>query len=73
VPVDASAVARWVCQDPQAPGCPVSRAPLGSACSQQGLFCDYGSCSIPGGTSEQCQGGIWKSALTACPAAAAAP
>jgi hypothetical protein len=68
--LDASAVARWICQNPTTAGCPTPRAPLGSACKQQGLSCDYGACSIPGGTSEVCDSGIWKPAMVACPAAA---
>lgn len=55
----------WACQDPTA-GCPVPRAPLGSACTQN-ITCDYGSCDIPGGTAETCDGGVWKEALTPCP------
>jgi hypothetical protein len=45
---------------------------LGSACSaaRDGLECDYGSCSIPGGTAETCSGGIWIEAAVACPARA---
>ncbi len=66
VVLDASAAARWICQEP-AMGCPKPRAPLGSPCAQDGLFCDYGTCSIAGGSAEQCTGGIWKTANTACP------
>jgi hypothetical protein len=73
VPLDASAAARWACQNPATPGCPMPRAPLGSACTQQGLSCDYGACSVPGGTSEVCSSGIWKPGLVACPAAASGP
>jgi hypothetical protein len=68
-PLDASAAAEWICQDPQA-SCPQPRPPLGSACTQEGLQCDYGSCSIPGGTGEQCTGGIWVEAPVPCPALA---
>jgi hypothetical protein len=73
-PADASAVAEWLCQDP-APGCPQPRPRLGSACSatQDGLQCDYGSCAIPGGTSETCAGGIWIEGGVACPARALSP
>ena len=66
-PADASAAALWLCQDP-APGCPEPRPLLGSACAQEGLQCDYGSCDIPGGTAEACQGGLWTEAGVACPA-----
>jgi hypothetical protein len=67
-PADASAVAEWVCQDAQS-GCPRPRPPLGSTCAQNGLQCDYGACSIPGGNAETCQGGLWIEGGVACPAA----
>jgi hypothetical protein len=69
VAIDASAAARWICQNPSDATCPKPRAPLGSACSQQGLTCDYGSCSVPGGSAEQCDAGIWQQAFTPCPLA----
>jgi hypothetical protein len=68
-PADASAVAEWLCQDPAA-GCPQPRPLLGSVCSQEGLQCDYGACTIPGGNAETCQGGLWTEGGMACPAAA---
>jgi hypothetical protein len=68
---DASTADRWLCQTPAA-GCPTPRPPLGTACTGT-LFCDYGSCAIPGGTSEECEDGLWKTALVACPALAAGP
>lgn len=67
-PADASAVAEWICQDP-APGCPEPRPRVGSTCSQEGLECDYGACTVPGGNSETCQGGLWIEGGVACPAA----
>jgi hypothetical protein len=66
-PADASAVAEWLCQDP-ASGCPEPRPLLGTPCSQEGLECDYGACTIPGGTAETCQGGLWIEGGVACPA-----
>jgi hypothetical protein len=54
----------WQCFAPGA-GCPEPRGPLGSTCTQEGLTCDYGSCT--GGISEECSGGIWVEAATACP------
>jgi hypothetical protein len=68
-PVDASAEATWSCQDP-GPGCPTPRPLLGSACSQEGLQCDYGACVIPGGGTEACSGGIWVDVPALCPMAA---
>ncbi|HEY8038705.1 MAG TPA: hypothetical protein VIF15_02890 [Polyangiaceae bacterium] len=68
-PADASAVAEWLCQDPAA-GCPQPRPPLGSPCAQEGLDCDYGACTIPGGNAETCHGGIWTEGGVACPAMA---
>jgi len=70
--IDASTQGRWACQHPGTAGCPMPRAPLGSACTANGLFCDYGTCNVPGGTAEQCEGGIWKGAAVACPVFAAA-
>jgi hypothetical protein len=70
--VDGSIQGRWTCQDPSTAGCPIPRPPLGSACSQQGLACDYGSCNVPGGSGEQCSGGIWTPAAVACPVFAGA-
>jgi hypothetical protein len=66
-PADASAAAVWLCQDPAA-GCPQPRPLLGSACSQEGVQCDYGACTIPGGNGETCQGGVWIEGGIACPA-----
>ncbi len=67
-PLDASAEAEWLCQDPAA-GCPQPRPLVGSTCSQEGLECDYGACDIPGGNAETCQGGLWIEGGVACPAA----
>jgi hypothetical protein len=61
----------WICQD-AAPGCPEPRPRLGALCSpkQEGMQCDYGSCTVPGGTAEQCSGGLWTQAPFGCPVAA---
>jgi hypothetical protein len=64
--VDASAITAWACQDP-APGCPQPRPRLGTPCSQDGQQCDYGACTIPGGTAEACQGGLWVESAVHCP------
>jgi hypothetical protein len=64
--VDGSPASSWFCTQPAA-GCPVPRPLLGSACTQEGLFCDYGGCTVPGGTGEQCSGGIWITEPVACP------
>jgi hypothetical protein len=65
VPVDASAAARWHCQDPDA-DCPRPRPPLGSACTSDGLSCDYGSCTVTGGSAEKCADGLWQTNSFAC-------
>jgi hypothetical protein len=57
----------WVCQDPITMGCPMPRPPLGSFCSQPQLSCDYGSCDVVGGTTEVCEGGVWRVENVACP------
>jgi hypothetical protein len=67
--VDGSVQSHWACQDPATPACPLSRPSLGSACTQNGLFCNYGGCSVPGGTAVQCEGNLWQEALVACAAA----
>jgi hypothetical protein len=66
VALDASASAQWICPAP-APGCPLPRAPLGSACSVESLYCDYDGCDIPGGDVQQCTMGLWTQVPTACP------
>jgi hypothetical protein len=48
----------WACQDPGA-NCPVPRPHLGTACTQDMLQCDYGSCTVLGGSAQQCMGGVW--------------
>jgi len=67
--VDGSVQSHWACQDPATPACPLSRPSLGSACTQNGLFCNYGGCSVPGGTAVQCEGNLWQDAQVACAAA----
>lgn len=64
-PEDASAVATWICDAP-AQGCPQPRPKLGTACSQEGLECDYSSCSLPSGASIVCQNGAWQNQPFGC-------
>jgi hypothetical protein len=64
-PEDASAVATWICDAPQA-GCPMPRPKLGTACSQPGLQCDYSPCSLPTGASLVCQNGAWQDQPYGC-------
>jgi hypothetical protein len=71
ITLDGAVPIRWACQNP-GQNCPRPRPLLGRPCTQNGLFCDYGGCTVPGGTSEQCTGGVWQPALTACPAVAGA-
>ncbi|HEY6459902.1 MAG TPA: hypothetical protein VIY73_07110, partial [Polyangiaceae bacterium] len=59
----------WWCS-PVTKGCPEPRAPLGTACTEEGLQCDYGACT--GGIAEQCTNGIWVEEATACPLMAGA-
>jgi hypothetical protein len=72
ITIDGSVPIYWACQNPGQTGCPLPRALLGTACTQSGLFCNYGGCTVPGGSSEQCTGGVWKPVLTPCPALAGA-
>jgi hypothetical protein len=58
----------WFCQDPKTSGCPTSRPALGSVCNvAAGVTCDYGSCTIQGGTAESCTKGVWTQAIIPCP------
>jgi hypothetical protein len=70
--IDAAIQGHWSCQDPTTQGCPLPRAQLGSACSPNSLYCDYGSCTVPGGTAEICQNNLWERAIAACPVFAGA-
>ncbi len=45
--------------------CPSPRPDIGSACSQPGQQCDYGSCQ--GGAALSCTGGVWTQVSTPCP------
>jgi hypothetical protein len=55
----------WNCQAPGG-SCPMPRPRVGSACTQDTLNCDYGSCTIQGGTDETCTGGVWVMTPTLC-------
>jgi hypothetical protein len=59
----------WICLTPPT-GCPAERPHLGTACSQEGLMCDYGTCTFTDGETEACVGGYWSSEGAACPAQA---
>ncbi len=63
-----SNVLHWYCQAPGT-GCPLPRPRLGATCAPApGLSCDYGSCVIPGGNTEDCtDAGIWASGSVGCP------
>jgi hypothetical protein len=57
----------WRCQAPGM-GCPDARPNLGTACTTEGMSCDYGSCgAIIGGNAEICRDGVWQSENVACP------
>jgi hypothetical protein len=63
---DSGVVTEWFCQQPSL-GCPQRRPLLGSACPFETMSCDYGSCTIPGGSVQQCTGGVWVAGLVGCP------
>jgi hypothetical protein len=63
----------WACQDPSDPSCPLPRPHLGTACMQEGLSCDYGSCTVLGGSAQQCTGGVWVESNYACAVAGGQP
>jgi hypothetical protein len=65
VPEDASAAAKWFCDEPAA-GCPMPRPRLGTACTSEGLECDYSPCVLPTGASLVCQGGAWENQPYGC-------
>ena len=65
-PVDAAAVAVWICDNPKV-GCPRPRPRLGEACASAGLVCDYGSCTLPSGVQLECSGGLWVETPAPCP------
>ena len=65
VPAMSNGAPIWECTTPSA-GCPEPRADIGTACTDEGLSCDYGACT--GGVAEACEGGMWVEAATACPA-----
>jgi hypothetical protein len=54
----------WQCVTPAA-SCPEPRPRIGSACTQDGLQCDYGACI--GGVAVECKDGYWQEAPVACP------
>ncbi len=55
----------WRCEQPQT-GCSATRPRLGSACSQEGQPCNYGSCDMPDSIMIQCESGLWVSTPYAC-------
>jgi hypothetical protein len=64
--IDGSPGTFWFCQDPRTTGCPSRRPALGSTCAGN-LTCDYGTCSVEGGTAEGCISGTWVPAFVGCP------
>jgi hypothetical protein len=55
----------WVCEIPST-GCPEPRPQAGTPCSVEGETCDYGTCTLPGGTEMACTKGEWAVAFSAC-------
>lgn len=64
--VDGSVAIDWFCQNPGT-GCPPRRPALGSACTMANQSCDYGSCTVEGGTAVSCSNGVWQMAFVGCP------
>jgi len=64
---DAGITGNWYCV-PE-PGCPMPRPRLGSACSGEGTFCTYETCSY----GQTCINGTWQSQPMACAGGGAAP
>jgi hypothetical protein len=57
--------AEWICETPES-GCPEPRPQAGTSCDSEGLTCDYGTCTLPGGTAMECAGGRWSVSFSAC-------
>jgi len=64
--LDASNSQMWYCDRPGA-GCPTLRPRMGSACSKDGQYCDYGGCTMPGGSALRCESGRWVGGEIGCP------
>jgi hypothetical protein len=64
VPADPTATT-WNCQLPE-PSCPTPRPRLGDPCKLDALVCDYGACSVLGGSAVICSGGRWQPDSFAC-------
>ena len=60
----------WSCQDPP-PLCPRPRPRLGTACTQEGRVCAYGSCGSADSETEMCRGAVWVALALDCSADAA--
>jgi hypothetical protein len=56
----------WLCDDPGTASCPTPRPRVGATCTQSGLTCNYGACSIPDGVGLACTGGLWQVSPVAC-------
>jgi len=48
---------QWECTGHPGAGCPEPRPRIGSACSHEGMTCDYSVCYLGGGV--YCTGGVW--------------
>ena len=64
-PTVGTKATRWLCDNPGT-GCPMPRPRVGSTCTQSGLTCNYGACSIPDGVGLACTGGLWQVSPVAC-------
>lgn len=60
-------IAYWACSPPPPTYCPGQAPNVGQACSEEGVVCNYGSCS--GGTVAKriCQDGVWVDEPVPCP------
>ncbi|MGO8991710.1 MAG: hypothetical protein ACLQVI_00170 [Polyangiaceae bacterium] len=69
---DGGVGSTWVCDDPGS-GCPEPRPQAGTSCSSEGQSCDYGTCTLPGGTPMTCTDGRWTVANGVCAELAGTP
>jgi hypothetical protein len=55
----------WSCQDPPTL-CPRPRPRLGTACTQEGRVCAYGSCGSADSETQMCRGAVWVALALDC-------
>ncbi len=62
-PCEAGTPKTWQCTGASL-GCPTIRPHIGTACSQDNQYCQYGDCNS---TALRCESGTWHTQMTGCP------